>query len=81
MCACVLLRSLQVALELSKPLRSIAAGGMLLPASRSGPWGVQVMAVGGISTIILGFGSQIVTTNAISGADLVSSATPETVHQ
>ena len=42
---------------------------------------MQVMAVGGISTIILGFGSQIVTTNAISGADLVSGAMPEIEHQ
>ena len=30
--------------------------------------------MGGISTIILGFGSQIVTTNAISGVDLVRAA-------
>lgn len=32
---------------------------------------VQVMAVGGVSTIFLGFGSQIVTTNFVSGIDLV----------
>lgn len=32
---------------------------------------VQVMAVGGISTIVLGLGSQIVTANAISGGCLV----------
>lgn len=29
------------------------------------------MAVGGVSTIFLGFGSQIVTTNFVSGIDLV----------
>jgi hypothetical protein len=44
----------------------------------------QVMAVGGVSTIFLGFGSQIVTTNFVSGIDLVRACdtrhAPEHLH-
>ena len=35
------------------------------------------MAVGGVSTIFLGFGSQIVTTNFVSGIDLVRACQSE----
>ena len=44
----------------------------LLTALRSAGFNLEpVMAVGGVSTVFIGFGSQILTANAVSGVDLV----------
>lgn len=60
---------------ITRPLSTIASAGLGLAGSLSVAESFNinlapVMAVGGISTIVLGFGSQIVTANAISGANL-----------
>lgn len=65
---------------ITRPLSSITSAGLGLAGSLSVAESFNVnlspvMAVGGISTIVLGFGSQIVTANAISGASLYFSQT------
>jgi len=49
----------------------------LLTALRSAGFNLEpVMAVGGVSTVFIGFGSQILTANAVSGVDLVRCLEP-----
>jgi hypothetical protein len=44
----------------------------LLTALHSAGFDLEpIMAVGGVSTVFIGFGSQIVTANAVSGCDIV----------
>ena len=50
----------------------------LLTALRSAGFNLEpVMAVGGVSTVFIGFGSQILTANAVSGVDLARHLAPE----